>query len=78
MLAGMFFALAYMRQRHSRHDFSDRAWAHRSFTNPTRTVGQAGKRVFGRPFVTAGWVVVAVTAVVAAIEVALLVLIFMV
>lgn len=74
----MFFVLAYMRQRHSLHDFSDSARTHLSFTNPTRTVGQSGKRVFGRPFVTAGWIVVAVTVVVAAIEVALLVLIFQV
>ena len=72
----MFFVLAFMRQRHSLHDFADSAWAHSSFRNPIRTVGQSGKRIFGRPFVTAGWIVVAVTVVVAAIEIALLVLIF--
>ena len=39
-----------------------------------KTVGQSG-RVFGRPFVTAGWIVVAVSCVVAGMEIALLVLI---
>ncbi|KAH9922211.1 uncharacterized protein B0H18DRAFT_1085938 [Fomitopsis serialis] len=40
------------------------------------TVGQTGKRNFGRPFITAGWMVIAVTIVVAAVEISLLVLVF--
>lgn len=39
------------------------------------TVGQEDKRVFGPPFVTAGWMVVAVSCIVAAVEIVLLVLI---
>ncbi|KIK66234.1 hypothetical protein GYMLUDRAFT_239220 [Collybiopsis luxurians FD-317 M1] len=40
-----------------------------------QTVGQKGTRVFGRPFVTAGWIVVGVAGVVLAVEIGLLVLI---
>ncbi|KIK66230.1 hypothetical protein GYMLUDRAFT_1025478, partial [Collybiopsis luxurians FD-317 M1] len=40
-----------------------------------QTVGQKGTRVFGRPLVTAGWIVVGVAGVVLAMEVGLLVLI---
>lgn len=76
VLSALLYILAWVRQRHSRHDFADTAWTHPKFQNPVPTVGQTGKRVFGRPFITAGWVVVAVTVVVAAIEIALLVLIF--
>lgn len=76
VLAAMFMVLAFLRQRHSQHDFADSALAHPSFLNPIRTVGQMNKRVFGRPFVTAGWIVMLVTFVVAAIEISLLVLIF--
>ena len=77
-LSGMIFVIAFMRQRHSLHDFADSYWARPSFASPIRTVGQTGKRVFGRPFVTAGWVVVSLAVVVAAVEIGLLVLIFQV
>ncbi len=40
------------------------------------TAGQENTRIFGRPFITAGWIVVGVTGVVAAVEIGLLVLIF--
>ncbi|PPQ80358.1 hypothetical protein CVT25_003641 [Psilocybe cyanescens] len=40
-----------------------------------RTKGQEGTRIFGRPFVTAGWIVLQVTFIVAAVEIALLFLI---
>ena len=46
--------------------------------DPIQTVGQHGKRIFGRPFVTAGWIVVLLTVVVAAMEIGLLVLILQV
>ncbi|EPS98932.1 hypothetical protein FOMPIDRAFT_90394 [Fomitopsis schrenkii] len=66
--------MSFFRHRHSRHDFADihrkEPWEH---ARPT--VGQTGKRVFGRPFVTAGWMVIAVTVIVAAVEISLLVLI---
>lgn len=74
VLGTLFFVLAYVRQRHSRHDFADQ---HRKHTGqpPIQTVGQTGRRNFGRPFVTAGWIVIALTAVVAIAEVWMLVLI---
>ncbi|KZT64198.1 hypothetical protein DAEQUDRAFT_769903 [Daedalea quercina L-15889] len=65
--------ISFFRHRHSRHDFAD---VHRKETweRAIPTVGQTGKRNFGRPFVTAGWIVVSVTTVVAAVEISLLVL----
>ncbi|KZT23001.1 hypothetical protein NEOLEDRAFT_1070352, partial [Neolentinus lepideus HHB14362 ss-1] len=47
---------------------------------PTRhcaifTRGQENKRIYGRPFVTAGWIVLAVAAVVAAVEIGLFILV---
>ena len=74
----MLYMIAFLRQRHSLHDFADNSWLHPSLQNPVKTVGQTGKRIFGRPFVTAGWIVVAVSIVVAVVEIALLVLIFQV
>ncbi|KAG6827747.1 hypothetical protein H0H92_010569 [Tricholoma furcatifolium] len=72
--------LSFLRARHSDHDFDDkwrdaqlREQRHRE---ALKTVGQEGTRVFGRPFVTAGWIVLAVACVVAVVEVGLLILIF--
>ncbi|KAI0799638.1 hypothetical protein BC629DRAFT_1497344 [Irpex lacteus] len=76
VLAAMLYIMAFLRQRHSLHDFADNSWLHPSLHNPIKTVGQTGKRIFGRPFVTAGWIVVAVSIVVAVVEITLLVLIF--
>ncbi|KAJ3526960.1 hypothetical protein NM688_g8191 [Phlebia brevispora] len=76
VLAGVLYVIAFLRQRHSLHDFADSSWTHPSFANPIQTKGQIGKRIFGRPFVTAGWIVVLLTAVVAGVEIGLLVLIF--
>jgi hypothetical protein len=70
------FILAFLRARHSIHDFADRLKEESRYQHAIKTVGQEGKRIFGRPFVTAGWIVVAVTCVVAAVEIGLLVLIF--
>lgn len=47
-----------------------------SNVNIIRTRGQENTRVFGRPFITAGWVVLSVAGAVAAVEIGLLVLIF--
>ncbi|KAF9497348.1 hypothetical protein BDN71DRAFT_606328 [Pleurotus eryngii] len=44
------------------------------YHNVVKTKGQTGKRVFGRPFVSAGWIVLSVSGVVAAVEIGLLVL----
>ncbi|KAI9058788.1 hypothetical protein FKP32DRAFT_1635681 [Trametes sanguinea] len=75
-LAGMLFILAYFRQRHSRHDFADRHRDPAAYENAIKTVGQTGKRIFGRPFITAGWIVALLSLVVFAVEITLLVLIF--
>jgi hypothetical protein len=77
VLAGLLFIVSFFRARHSRHDFADRNKEDTSDrSNVIQTKGQEGKRIFGRPFVTAGWIVVVVSAVVAAVEICLLVLIF--
>jgi hypothetical protein len=74
ILAGILYVISVFRSRHSLHDFAD-GWQ----DNPAiigdaiPTVGQENGRVYGRPFQTAGIYVVAVTVVVAAIEIALLV-----
>jgi len=77
VLAGLLFIISFFRARHSRHDFADCDKEDRSNRPPAlQTNGQQGTRVFGRPFVTAGWIVVAVSGLVAAVEICLLVLIF--
>jgi len=67
--------ISFFRHRHARHDFAD---VHRKeiWDHAIPTVGQTGKRNFGRPFITAGWIVIAVTIVVVAVEISLLVLVF--
>ncbi|TFK36568.1 hypothetical protein BDQ12DRAFT_686631 [Crucibulum laeve] len=75
ILGGLLFVLAFLRSRHSRHDFADRNKEDDSHLQGIKTVGQDGGRIFGRPFVTAGWSVLQVTAVVAAVEIGMLVLI---
>ncbi|OJT03236.1 hypothetical protein TRAPUB_6171 [Trametes pubescens] len=75
-LAGILFVLAYFRQRHSRHDFADNHRNPAAHESAIKTVGQTGKRIFGRPFVTAGWIVALLSVVVFAVEICLLVLIF--
>lgn len=76
VLAGLLFVCAFLRARHSQHDFAD---TDRDIDqlqeDAIPTKGQEHKQVFGRPFVTAGWIVMTVTVVVAAMEIALLVLI---
>lgn len=71
-LSIMLSIFAFLRQRHSMHDFADRD----SYEKAIITKGQEKKRVFGRPFVTAGWIVVGVAVVVAAVEVGLVILVF--
>lgn len=75
LLGGLLFIIAYFRARHCTHDFADRHKEARILDSGIKTKGQEGTRIFGRPFVTAGWSVVQVTVVVAAVELALLVFI---
>ncbi|KAK0216229.1 hypothetical protein IW262DRAFT_1496206 [Armillaria fumosa] len=100
ILGCLLFVIAFLRSRHSQHDFADpqepEPQAESSETEvdgdsvhthvnaespnapskiPIQTVGQENTRVFGRPFITAGWIVLAVSGVVAAVEIGLLVLI---
>lgn len=78
ILGSLLIVLSYLRARHSDHDFEDR-WKEeeldRRHKAAIQTVGQEGTRIFGRPFITAGWIVLAVAGVVAAVEIGLLVLI---
>jgi hypothetical protein len=69
------FIIAFFRARHSAHDFADRHKEARILDSGIQTQGQEGTRIYGRPFVTAGWTVVQVSVVVAAAELAMLALI---
>jgi hypothetical protein len=74
VLAGLLYVLSFLRMRHSRHDFADEYRDDATISKGAiPTVGQENGRIFGRPFKTAGSIVIAVTTVVAAVEVALLV-----
>lgn len=75
ILGGLLFVIAFFRSRHCIHDFADRDKESSEIDRGLRTVGQEGGRIFGRPFITAGWIAVEVTVVVALAEIALLVLI---
>ncbi|KAF7968413.1 hypothetical protein HWV62_2414 [Athelia sp. TMB] len=77
VLAGLLFVASFFRARHSRHDFADYDKEQFDSSRPRalKTKGQEGQRIFGRPFKTAGWIVVAVTFLVAAVEVCLMVLV---
>lgn len=76
VLAGLLYVVSFLRARHSRHDFAD---SNRDDPVAAKkaipTVGQENGRVFGRPFRTAGGIVVAVTIIVGAVEIALLVMV---
>lgn len=71
VLSAVLYVLSYVRQRHSQHDFADHATIHPALL----TKGQETQRIFGRPFVTAGWIVVLLSTVVAVIELTLFVLV---
>ncbi|KAF8889102.1 hypothetical protein BD779DRAFT_1611186 [Infundibulicybe gibba] len=75
ILGGALFILAFLRARHSQHDFADYDKEDTRDETVIQTVGQEGKRIFGRPFITAGWIIIGVSLVVAAVEIGLLVLI---
>jgi len=74
-LGALLLFISFTRARHSTHDFAD---CHQEADTPHQglsTVGQEGGRNYGRPFVTAGWIVIQVTVVVAAVELGMLILI---
>ncbi|KIJ60892.1 hypothetical protein HYDPIDRAFT_116565 [Hydnomerulius pinastri MD-312] len=80
VLSVLLLGLAYMRARRSKHDFADRSSEKISalYQQAIPTKGQEHAREYGRPFVTAGFDVLAVAAVVFAVEVAVLVLVLQV
>jgi len=76
VLASLLCVCAFLRARHSRHNYADRDDAGDTADIPAiPTVGQEHKQSFGRPFVTAGHIVALVAGFVAATEIALLVLV---
>ncbi|KAF8900433.1 hypothetical protein CPB84DRAFT_1028882 [Gymnopilus junonius] len=58
ILGGLLFILAFIRSRHSTHDFADRHKEVHRVEQCIKTKGQDGTRIFGRPFITAGWIVI--------------------
>ncbi|KAN0111563.1 hypothetical protein V8E52_008301 [Russula decolorans] len=75
-LAFLLSVCAFLRARHSRHDYADRHDTGDTTGTPAiRTVGQDHKPVIGRPFVSAGRIVALVAWIVAATEMVLLVLV---
>jgi hypothetical protein len=72
VLGAVLFVIAFFRARHSSHDFADRHKEAQILDSGIKTQGQEGARIFGRPFVTAGWTVVQVTVAVAVVELGLL------
>ena len=72
VLGAVLFIIAFFRARHSAHDFADRHKEAQILDSGIKTQGQNGTRIFGRPFVTAGWTVVQVTVAVAVVELGLL------
>jgi hypothetical protein len=67
ILGGLLSAISYFRRRQSNWDFSDQLRPLPSHVEK--------KRVFGGPFITAGWIVLAVTVTVVSAQVLLVVLI---
>lgn len=75
-LSALMFAISFFRARRSDRDFADATENDKvKWKNAKRTKGQDGARIFGRPFVTAGWSVLAMAAAVAGMEIACIVLI---
>ena len=67
--------MAFFRGRQAKHDFADDTQDSYPQEVIVKTVGQEHERIFGPPFVTAGWIVVAVSSMVIAMEVVLLILV---
>ncbi|KAH6912046.1 hypothetical protein BKA70DRAFT_1145326 [Coprinopsis sp. MPI-PUGE-AT-0042] len=75
ILGALLFVFAFLRSRHSSHDFADRHKEAHLADRAIKTVGNDTARLWGPPFRTAGRIVVGVAIVVAALEIAMLVLI---
>ncbi|KAF9261995.1 hypothetical protein L218DRAFT_929910 [Marasmius fiardii PR-910] len=77
ILGALLLLISFTRDRHSRHDFADpRANEEEEEETPIPNFSSTPPaRIFGRPFVTAGWIVIAVTSVVLVAEIGLMVLI---
>lgn len=67
LLSGLLFFLALARRKHSDRDFSDQRKV-----LPVSQIGLHASRIFGGPFITAGRIVLIVSAVVIAAEVTLM------
>ncbi|KAI9508359.1 hypothetical protein F5148DRAFT_1275780 [Russula earlei] len=79
ILAFLLCACAFFRARHTRHNYVDGDNADDpSNMSAIPTVGQEHMQSFGRPFITAGRIVALVACVVAATEIALFILIFLI
>jgi hypothetical protein len=74
-LAFLLSVSAFLRARHSRHDYADRDDAGTTNISAIPTVGQEHKQLFGRPFMTAGRIVTLVACIVAGTEIVLLIFI---
>ncbi|KAH9964164.1 hypothetical protein BC827DRAFT_1128202, partial [Russula dissimulans] len=76
ILAFLLCVCAFLRARHSRHNYADRDDSGNSAnTLAIPTIGQEHKPSFGRPFITSGRIVALVACVVVTTEIALLVLV---
>lgn len=69
IIAGFLITAAYLRRRHSNRDFSDQL---RPLPAPTNSTT---KRIFGAPFVTAGWIVIFVSLILVGADIVLFVFI---
>ncbi|KAL1708828.1 hypothetical protein EV121DRAFT_276794 [Schizophyllum commune] len=70
----LMFCIAYYRSRHSKHDFADNNIKTGKEGRVMQTDGQHGKRIYGRPYITAGKFVVLVALLVLGLELALLIM----
>ncbi|KAG2151007.1 uncharacterized protein EDB93DRAFT_1083769, partial [Suillus bovinus] len=78
VLSILLFTLGFIRDRNSRHDFSDGSKTSALYDQALPTLGQEDRREYGRPFITAGRDVVAVGALVMIVEILLLVFVLQV
>ena len=71
VLTAVLAVSAILRRRHSRHDFSDKYGMRAGRWDGPR---DDSRRIFGRPFVTAGWIVIIVSFLVVGLQIGLIVL----
>ncbi|KLO09216.1 hypothetical protein SCHPADRAFT_916732 [Schizopora paradoxa] len=73
LLAAFLLVIATIRAKHNKHDFADHP--DEDYSRAIQTKGQSNARIFGRPFVTAGRIAVAIVIGVGIIEMTLFVLV---